>query len=134
MSLCFLGLGFLLRFLGFLKLMDLCIEVPKAYVNTFESYYTHFHSLIEDFLVLELWFLSKINIFWINLHLTYQYVGLWRPPSLSYSAFFSDLFVCAFWGFKFRNDHIISWIGLYYKEIHFFSLELNKTCEKWEQK
>ena len=42
---------------------------------------------------LGLWFLSKINIFVANLHLTYQSARLWHPPSLSYSAFFSYLFV-----------------------------------------
>ena len=29
----------------------------------------------------------------VNLHLTYQSARLWHPPSLSYFAFFSDLFV-----------------------------------------
>jgi len=42
---------------------------------------------------LGLQFLSKINIFVANLHLTYQSTRLWRSPSLSYSAFFSDLFI-----------------------------------------
>jgi len=42
---------------------------------------------------LGLWFLSKINIFVANLHLTYQFARLWHPPYLSYFAFFFDLFV-----------------------------------------
>jgi len=44
----FLGFGFVLGFLGFLKLILLYIEVPKANVNTFESYYMHLYSLRED--------------------------------------------------------------------------------------
>ena len=38
-------------------------------------------------------FLSKIKIFVVNLYLTYQSARLWRLPSLSYSTFFSYLFV-----------------------------------------
>jgi len=49
-----------------------------------------------------------------NLHLTYQSATLWRPPSLSYSAFFSDLFVLCLlriqiqkWSYSFL-DRIVS--------------------------
>jgi len=75
--------------------MYLYIEVSKTIVDTF----SHILNLIfikERVLFvlgLGLWFLSKINIFMVNLHLTYQSARLWRPPFLSYSAFFSDLFV-----------------------------------------
>jgi len=75
--------------------MYLYIEVSKTIVDTV----SHILNLIfikERVLFvhgLGLWFLSKINIFVANLHLTYQSARLWRPPSLSYTAFFSDLFV-----------------------------------------
>ena len=73
-----------------------------AYIQRYQKKCRHFQSYIEfDFikerilfvLGLGLWFLSKINIFVANLHLTYQSARLWHPPSLSYFAFFSDLFM-----------------------------------------
>jgi len=57
---------------------------------------------------LGLWFLSKINIFVANLHLTYQSARLWRLCLIPRS---SLIYSCrASWGFKFRNDHTLSWI------------------------
>ena len=44
----FFGLGILLRFLCFLILKCLYREAPKAYVDIFESYYMHLHSLRVD--------------------------------------------------------------------------------------
>jgi len=44
----FLGLGLLVGFLGFLKLMCPYIEVLKTNVDIFESYYMHLHYLRED--------------------------------------------------------------------------------------
>jgi len=87
----FSGLDLLVRFLGFLKLMCLYIEVPKTNVES----YIKFDFIKERILFvlgLGLWFLSKINIFVANLHLTYQSARLRHPLSLSYSTLFSDLF------------------------------------------
>jgi len=101
------------RVLRFFKLMYLYIEVPKTIANTF----SHILNLIfikERVLFvlgLGLWFLSKINIFVANLHLTYQFARLWHPPSLSYSTFFSDLFVSCLLRIQIQNDHTLSWIG-----------------------
>ena len=90
----FLGLGLLVGFLDFLKLVCLYLEVSKINVDTF----SHILNLISKerilfVLGLGLWFLSKINIFMANLHLTYQSARLWHPSSMSYFIFFSDLFV-----------------------------------------
>jgi len=74
--------------------MCLYVEVLKTNVDTF-SHVLNFISLKRILFVLGLGlrFLSKINIFVENLHLTYQYARLWCLPSLSYSVFFSDLFL-----------------------------------------
>jgi len=53
--------GFILGFLGFLKLMCLYIEVPKNDVNTFVSYYMHSYYLRED--PLSSW--VRTSLFWV---------------------------------------------------------------------
>ena len=94
MFLCF-GLEPSCRVLRFF--LNLCV-----YVYKYQKQYKHFQSYIEfDFikdrilfvLGLGLRFLSKINIFVTNLHLTYQSARLWCPSSLIYFTFVSDLFV-----------------------------------------
>ena len=71
-----------------------------AYLQRYQKQCRDFQSYIKFYFIKErilfvlglgLRFLSKINIFVANLHLTYQSARLWRPPSLSYSAFFLDL-------------------------------------------
>jgi len=72
------------------------VPIYRGTKKNVDTSYIEFDFIKEGILFvlgLGLWFLSEINIFVANLHLTYQSARLWRPPSLFYSAFFSDLFV-----------------------------------------